>query len=679
MKTESLDYVIARIAIPVPLRKLFDYLIPVTLCSSHPLPGRRVLVSFGKQKKIGMIVEILEKSHYDFNKLKTVETLLDDTPLFSTPVLKLIQWASLYYQQPLGEVFEAAIPNSLRKIEKDSIKKPKKLSSKTLKTPEILTLIPPHFSPNIEQQQAIESITLSLQEFKPFLLHGVTGSGKTEVYIQTVEAVIKQGRQALILVPEIGLTPQLLTRFQQRFTETIIVLNSSLSDKNRLIAWQKAKTGEAAIVIGTRLAAFVPLLNPGIFIIDEEHDPSFKQQDSFRYHARDLLIMRASFEQCPIVLGTATPSLETLHNAQTGKYRHLSLSSRAGCATTPSVQILDVRHKKLEEGLSLSLIKTIQEHLDKKGQVLLFLNRRGFSPVWMCFACGWVANCTHCDAKLTLHFKEKCLRCHHCEFTAPLIESCPSCESKGLGPVGAGTERIEGVLKRHFPTQKIERLDRDTTRKKGTMEAALNRIHQGEAEILLGTQMIAKGHHLPTVTLVAILDIDQALFSTDFRSIERMGQLIIQVAGRTGRAERPGHVILQTCHPEHPSLTKILTEGYLSLAETLLAERRTVKLPPFSYQALIRAEANQPQMALKFLQTLKSDISLQRYPALTLSGPVPAPMERRLKKHRAQLLVQSTSRGNLQKLLSVLNDKINTRTIPYSLKWSFDVDPIDLY
>jgi len=672
MRTTLPGYVIIRVAIPVPLRKLFDYLMPITL-NTHPLPGRRVLVPFGRQKKIGIIVETLSEASVAIDKLKNIEALLDEAPLFSKSILELITWASQYYQQPLGEVFETAMPKLLRKLNPTSIsKKPEnKLNHPAL------TL--PTFSLNAEQTAAIDSITRALQQFKPFLLHGITGSGKTEVYIKIAEEVIKRDRQVLILVPEIGLTPQLLTRFQTRFAESIVVLNSSVPDKKRLIAWEKAKNGEAAIVIGTRLAAFTPLLNPGLFIIDEEHDTSFKQQDSFRYHARDLLIMRASLENCPIVLGTATPSLETLHNAQMGKYQTLNLTTRAGHATPPTVQILDVRHKKLEEGLSLALIKTMQEHLNNQGQVLLFLNRRGYSPIWMCFACGWMANCSHCDAKLTLHFQEKNLKCHHCEFSTPLMTDCPSCSAKNLSAIGAGTERIESVLKRHFPTQNIERLDRDTTRKKGMMAEALKRIHQGEAHILLGTQMIAKGHHLPHVTLVAILDIDQALFSTDFRSIERMGQLITQVAGRTGRAERAGHVILQTSHPEHPLLNQILTQGYLSLAKTLLTERRTMQLPPFSYQALIRAEANQPQTALGFLQSLKKGIVTQEYPSLSLTGPVPAPMEKRLKKFRAQLLIQSSSRRDLQKLLKQLNESISSQTVPYSLKWSFDVDPIDLY
>jgi primosomal protein N' (replication factor Y) len=414
-------------------------------------------------------------------------------------------------------------------------------------------------------------------------------------------------------------------------------------------------------------------------MMDEEHDASFKQQDNFRYHARDLLILRASLEKCPVILGSATPSLETLYNTQIGKFHTLNLPLRAGKATFPSVQILDIRHKKLEEGLSAQLIEMIRVHTQNKNQVLLFLNRRGFAPVFMCFTCGWVASCKNCDAKLTLHHKEQKLECHHCQAIMPLFSECPSCHHPDPKPVGMGTERIEAVLKNHFPDLNIDRIDRDTTRKKGSVEEAMARLHRQETDILLGTQMIAKGHHLPHITLVAILDVDHALFSTDFRSLEKMGQLITQVAGRTGRAEKPGHVVLQTAHPEHPLLKMILEEGYLNFANALLTERKATNLPPYSYQALIRAEAKHPQLALDFLTRIKRSIETNTSKTFTILGPIPAPMERRQQQHRAQLLLQAPKRSSLQTLLSKLIEKMNEDPNQKKIRWSLDVDPIDLY
>jgi len=507
----------------------------------------------------------------------------------------------------------------------------------------------------------------------------VTGSGKTEVYIRVVESALSAGKQALILVPEIGLTPQLLTRFQERFSVPIAVLNSSLTEKQRYLAFEDARTGVAPIVIGTRLSAFAPLKAPGVFIIDEEHDASFKQQEGFRYHARDLLILRATLEHCPVVLGTATPSLETLRNMQTGRFHALALPHRAGNSVPPTVQILDVRHKKLQEGLSAQLIAAMREQMDQQGQVLLFLNRRGYAPVLMCFECDWIATCKNCDAKLTIHYQSQQLRCHHCETSLPIDKHCPSCTAKNPKPVGIGTERLEAALQSLFPSKTIVRIDRDTTRKKGALKEQLESIHAGEAHILLGTQMIAKGHHFPNVTLVAILDIDQALFSIDFRSTEKMGQLITQVAGRAGRAERLGHVILQTQHPEHPLLKQLLAEGYANFAATVLTERQMLNLPPFSHQALIRAEANTLERALGFLAFVKQSAIKTAPKTLKILGPTPAPMERRHGKHRAQLLCQAPKRSALQQLLQTLMPSIESQPIAQTVRWSLDVDPIDLY
>lgn len=664
---------ILRVAIPVPLRRLFDYLPPIESNTVKLEPGMRVLVPFGRRKVVGIIVDIVNHSDHPINKLKRIENCLDPTPLFSKTILSLIQWASRYYQGALGEVFELALPKILRQ-------EPKKIKRKEKQTKKIQTAtVSPALTLNPAQEKAIKNISQHFGQFKTFLLDGVTGSGKTEVYIRVVESALAAGKQVLILVPEIGLTPQLLSRFQERFSVPIAALNSSLTDKQRFEAFENARTGAAPIVIGTRLAAFVPLKNPGVFIIDEEHDPSFKQQEGFRYHARDLLIFRGSLEHCPVVLGTATASLETLHNIQSGRFHKLPLPHRAGNAIFPTLQILDVRHKKCVEGLSSELMVAMREHIANKGQVLLFLNRRGYAPVLMCFACDWVATCKNCDAKMTIHQRSDTLQCHHCELTMPLYKECPSCKTKNPKPVGVGTERLEAALQENFPDSTIVRIDRDTTRKKGELKKAVDLIHEGKADILIGTQMIAKGHHFPNVTLVGILDIDHALFSTDFRSVEKMGQLITQVAGRSGRAERPGHVILQTCHPNHPLLKQLLEKGYSEFANSLLTERKMTNLPPYSYHVLIRAEANQIEKALAFLSFVKKEAISKSIPQLTISGPTSAPMERRLGKHRAQLLLQAPERSALQKLLQNLVPKIESNIIVNTVKWSLDVDPIDMY
>jgi primosomal protein N' (replication factor Y) len=669
---------ILRIAIPTPLRGLFDYLPPCDTNLSALMPGVRVRVPFGTREQIGILVATSTHSDFDPSKLKHAYSILDEQPLFPDSLLKLIHWASNYYHGSLGEIFEACLPSWLRKGKESYPIDPSLLLLKAT-----TSLEEPYPDLNVEQQHAVDIILKSTSTFQTFLLEGITGSGKTEVYMRLIEHCLQQQLQALVLVPEIGLTPQMLSRFQSRFKVPIAVLHSSISEKKRFEAWQLARQGDAPIVIGTRSAAFTPLKSPGLFIIDEEHDASFKQQDSFRYSARDLLIRRAQIEQCPIVLGSATPSLETRYNAEQQRYMRLSLPTRAGNAKPPVIHVLDTRHKRLDEGLSAQLIKHVRDHLQDQGQVLLFLNRRGFSPVLMCFDCGFVANCKQCDARLTVHHKNQQLKCHHCESTIPLYKHCPECQNKDLQPLGVGTERVENVLKIHFPNHEIIRIDRDTTRRKGKMKEVVERIHNNEAHILLGTQMIAKGHHFPNVTLVGILDIDGALFSTDFRSLERLGQLVTQVAGRAGRAERLGQVVLQTCHPEHPLLRKLLEQGYGSFADRLLIERRATGLPPFSYQALIRAEAKKSEHSLLFLKKIKDNLranSLVDSRGLKILGPIAAPMERRIGQYRSQLLLQSDTRLSLQKVIKHLIATIESNAaLSRSVRWSLDVDPIDMY
>lgn len=682
----------ARVAIATPLRKLFDYKIPEDM---HITSGMRVLITFGRQEKIAVVHEIISESSVPSDKLKFIIAVLDKKRLFTDSILKLIHWSSQYYQGALGEVYEAALPMRLRKIT-PTLKK--QIEDQILVTPLSSSLSPSSAIPfslgedkqvinklNNFQKSAIEKISQDFGKFQTFLLEGVTGSGKTEVYLHIVEAILQQGKQALILVPEIGLTPQLLSRFQNRFSCPIALLHSSLTEKKRYEAWEMARTGQASIVIGTRSAIFTPLPNPGILIIDEEHDGSFKQQEGFRYHARDLMILRGSLEQCPVILGSATPSFETLHNANNHKYSRLPLPNRAGKAKPPTFKILDIRHKKLEEGVSTQLFTEIEHHLNKQGQVLLFLNRRGFAPILMCFDCGYIAQCKNCDAKLTVHNRSQKLLCHHCDLQSPFLTTCLSCASTSIKPLGIGTERIEDVLKMRFPDKHIVRLDRDTTRTKGSLESAFQDIRDNKAEIIIGTQMIAKGHDFPNVTLVGVIDTDHALYSSDFRSLERMGQLLTQVAGRAGRAEKLGEVVLQTCHPEHPLLKILLEEGYAAFAEKLLLERKTISLPPYSYQTLLRSEATTLENAMNFLQAARTEAngihkqSVSSDINLSIHGPIPSPMERRIGKYHAQLLLQSHKRHTLQALVAKLIPQLDQHPLSRKVRWSIDVDPIDLF
>jgi primosomal protein N' (replication factor Y) len=508
----------------------------------------------------------------------------------------------------------------------------------------------------------------------------VTGSGKTEVYLKAVEAVLVQGGQVLVLVPEIGLTPQLVARFEARLTAPIAVMHSALNDSERLAAWQAARTGEAAVVIGTRSAVFTPLPRLQLIIIDEEHDPSFKQQDGVRYHARDVAILRASHEKVPVVLGSATPSLESVYNAEQGRYQWLSLPERTAGAQPPRVQTLDQRRLKQFDGLSPPLIEALRQTLAHGEQSLVFLNRRGFAPVLMCHDCGWLAPCTRCDARLTVHRGSRKLRCHHCGAEAPLPSVCPVCASANLHGIGEGTERIEQALAQALPAARIERIDRDSTRRKGALEEKFARVHTGAVDILVGTQMLAKGHDFPNLTLVAVVNADQGLYSSDFRSEERLVQQLMQVAGRAGRADKPGTVLIQTWHPDNPVFQAIATHDYREFARYALAERNSADYPPASHLALVRAESARPRVALEFLERarrLGQELGLPR--GVQLHDVVPAAMERRAGRYRAQLLVQSNARPALHEFLGRWRAALDAMPRAREVRWALDVDPVDLY
>jgi primosomal protein N' (replication factor Y) len=529
---------------------------------------------------------------------------------------------------------------------------------------------------NSEQQQAVDTIKAT-EGFHSFLLEGITGSGKTEVYLQLIEHYLQQGKQALVLVPEIGLTPQTLNRFQRRFRCPIITLHSAMTDNERLKAWEKARRGKAGIVIGTRSAVFTPLANPGIIIIDEEHDSSFKQQDGFRYSARDVAIKRAATEKTPIVLGSATPSLESLHNALTGRYQHLQLTQRATGATAPRFELLDIRHAPMDEGFSPELLRAIRGELNAGNQVLVFINRRGFSPVLICHDCGFVAQCHHCDARLTVHYQQRLLRCHHCESQQPLPSQCPECHGNHLDFQGIGTERSEQALQRLFPNTPVLRIDRDTTSRKYAMQEMIEQIHRGEPSILVGTQMLAKGHHFADVTLVAVLDADGGLFSADFRAPEKMGQLLIQVAGRAGREQKPGRVIIQTHQPDHPLMISLVNDSYQQFARQLLEERKSRHLPPFSHLALVKAEARSIELPEQFLRELRQAIEANT--DVQMIGPLPAPMARRAGHFRVQLLLQSGQRSSLHQAVTRLCSAGDANPLGKKVRWHIDIDPIEAF
>jgi primosomal protein N' (replication factor Y) len=528
-----------------------------------------------------------------------------------------------------------------------------------------------------EQHEAVESISASLGSFGAFVLHGITGSGKTEVYLQVVERALARGQRALVLVPEIGLTPQLVERFSERFDVPLSVLHSALTDTERLEAWRGAFSGHSRIVLGTRSAVFAPVRDLGVIIVDEEHDASFKQHEGgFRYSARDLAVVRAQQAGVPVVLGSATPALETLHNVTTGRYVKLVLPRRAAQSVPPQTALVDLRVNAGEGGISTPAIQAIERHLKDGGQVLVFLNRRGYAPTLLCTACGWVAPCKDCDARLTVHRTADRLRCHHCGADQPLPQRCLTCGFT-VKPVGQGTERIEETLAKLFPNMPIVRLDRDVVRKRGDMETVMERMHSGEARLLVGTQMVTKGHHFPNVTLVVVLNADQGLFSTDFRAAERLAQTLIQVAGRAGRGDKPGEVLIQTEFPEHPLLGRLLTDGYDGFAAAALEERSQAEWPPFSRLAAIRDSAPTAEAALEFLKDARALITPPRN--VQMRGPVPAAMAKRAGRYHAQLLLESSDRGSLHRFIDTWLPQVEQLKSARRVRWALDVDPIELF
>ena len=726
---------IVRVALAVPLPRFFDYLY---LPDLTPIVGGRVLVPFGSQKRVGIVVDLPASSDVAKEKLKPIIDVLDAESLFNSTTWDWLAWSANYYRAALGDVLFQALPVKLRHgesavkndrtfwritelgkqaLESGELKRAKKqiealnllltqdlekgnneISSaiwSALKGKDYVEeiIVPTEQKSwqkalgdnplvnldnrlTLNKQQALAFSQLLFQEgFNVWLLEGVTGSGKTEIYLQYIEEVLKKGKQVLVLVPEIGLTPQTVRRFQARFNVEIDVLHSNLNDTQRLNVWERARTGQSAIVIGTRSALFTQFSDLGLIILDEEHDGSFKQQDGWRYHARDLGIVLAQKLNIPILLGSATPSLESVNNVQNGKYHHLVLSKRAGNATALRQFVIDLKHQRIQNGLSEPLLKRMREHLEKGNQVLLFLNRRGFAPVLLCHECGWIDECHHCEKPYTYHQHQRVLRCHHCGAQKTVPMQCGHCGSTHLVTTGLGTEQLEETLKARFPQYNIARIDRDSTARKGKLEGYLEDIQQGKSQILIGTQMLAKGHHFPNVTLVALVNVDNALFSLDFRAEERLAQLYVQVAGRSGRAEKQGEVVLQTHYPDHPLLTTLLEKGYQAFAEETLKLRHNMGLPPFSFQALFKAQCRHSEEAENALSQLASFFYEQKIEGLQVLGPIPAPFSKKAGQYRWQLLLQHASRKQLQAALSRYSPELIKSS---QVRLILDVDPLDL-
>jgi primosomal protein N' (replication factor Y) len=727
---------ILNIALPVPLRRSFDYLLKGGEQDPPLQPGLRIKVPFGQSRtRTGILLGVARITELPLERLKPIISVIDRTPVFDTVQMKLLLWASDYYHHPIGEVLFGALPSPLKRGEpiKTKIETTWRLTDagkdadlrmmkrapaqarlmvlmqtcpagelqQQLKhqqwrnalaalcekgliercpadappahpetTPKIITLNP-------DQTLAADRIKEHLNEAKRYLLYGVTGSGKTEVYIEIIKAVLAAGRQALVLVPEIGLTPQLVQRLSEGVGAHPAVLHSALSEGERVRAWRAAEDGTAAIILGTRSAVWAPLKHPGVLIIDEEHDASYKQQEGFRYSARDVAVMRAKISGVPVVLGTATPSMESMQNVHAKKFSCLPLDSRAGDAGHPAIIIVDMRSKAMRGALSFELIDAITAELNKHNQVLLFLNQRGFSPMVMCHVCGWTAKCKRCDARMIFHKRLNIYSCHRCSAQSRPVATCPDCGGGELLQLGHGTERLTETVAELFPAAKILRIDRDSTRRKGAIQAMFKQINAGEADILIGTQMLAKGHHFPKLTLVGIIDSDRGLFSADFRASERMAQLFIQVSGRAGRETTPGKVMIQTHYPHHPIILSMAKCNYSEFTEIILRERREANLPPFSYMTVLRAEDHRRAAVERFLSEAKRLLT-SAHPGLEAYGPMPAILEKHAGRFRYQLLIQSNDRNLMQRALAPWSRSLETLPSAKRVRWSLDVDPQEL-
>ncbi len=721
-----------KVALPLPLPQLFDYLAPPDDPAQLNWIGCRVRVPFGKRSLIGVVAAI---GPAEAARPRCIDARLDRLPVFDAELWQSLQWAARYYQRALGDVLFTAMPAWLREGREipDSgttgwrlcgdtegarlrtgglparlvhvlAEAPlaemqlderlpgwrsaaRSLRSRGLLEPFQIGAVVTHQPvagplPNDEQQKAIDAVAACFGTFHSALLDGVTGSGKTEVYLSLIERCLAAGKQALVLVPEIGLTPQTRRRFAERLPVMVHVLHSELPDGERARVHAAFARGEGRVLLGTRSAIFVPLPEAGLIVVDEEHDSSYKQQDGFRYSARDLALVRGKALGVPVLLGSATPSLESLQQVNLGRSQRLRLARRATGASAPRVEVLDVRRRPMADGLIEPVFARIAETLARGEQVLVFRNRRGYAPVLHCHDCGWSARCSRCDSPMTVHARGRRLLCHHCAARAAVPEACPNCESLALLPQGAGTERLEQGLAERFPDARLVRIDRDTTQGRDAFERRLGELGDGPG-ILIGTQMLAKGHDLAKLSLVVVCSVDEGLFSVDFRAAERLAQLLIQVSGRAGRADRPGTVLLQTHHPDHALLHTLLQGGYPAFAEQALAERRAAGFPPFRHLALLRSEALDPLAVDAFLQCarrlLGNEVGGFGTERVQAFGPMPAPMPRREGRMRAQLLLSAVDRPALQSLLRGWTPQLHALSEARTVRWSLDVDPVDLY
>lgn len=731
---------IISVAVPVPLRQTFDFL-PANE-QDLPVLGARVKVPFGPRTLIGVVVALKDDSDLPLSRLKPIKETIDQRAVLAPDLLSLASWISQYYLAPLGEVCELMLPVILRQggdLEPPAVKSWRLTDLGRSSPVEELNRAPlqlaiirrfmqhqeltaSHFKDetsswrqalrsliekgwvtehtehpklastsadtsevdlNADQQAAFHAIhgALEAQQFSCTLLHGVTGSGKTEVYFAAMQEVLDQQRQVLLLVPEIGLTPQLMDRIATRFTVPVVSMHSALNERERHIAWWHSASGDAKIIVGTRSAIFSPFANLGLIVVDEEHDASYKQQDGVRYQARDVAIYRAKKANIPIILGSATPALETYANAQSGKYQLSSLTRRATDTALPKVELVDLNLQPSNDGLSPALMEAIKHTLANSQQVMLFLNRRGFAPVLYCAACKQTAKCHRCDSHLTIHRRANRMRCHHCGYEGRITPQCDHCKAEELVEVGDGTQRVEEALAMRFPHAEVLRIDRDSTRRKGELEAMLGQARDGDADIIVGTQLITKGHDFPNIGLVGVLDVDQGLYSTDFRAPEHLFQQLVQVSGRAGRRDTVGRVLIQTRFPDHPLFKSVQSHDFNAFAKQLLSEREAADFPPFGYFALIRAESPHQAAAMQFLRRAKQDIQAQA--GVVVLDAVPAPMERRAGRYRAQLLITAEQRSALhatlhQWLYHVSTDK-EAKKRANSVRWSLDIDPLDFY
>jgi primosomal protein N' (replication factor Y) len=662
---------IARLVLDVPLNTVFDYRLEDASESDR---GRLAVVPFGKRTAVGVIVDLAAgESAVDPSRLKSVTRVLRDAPPVATDDLKLLRFASEYYHHPLGQAVVGALPLRLRKPPKDTLPRGRRSRPASRRPNDESAVVHPLTA---AQREAVEAVRAKSHRFAAFLLLGVTGSGKTEVYLRLADDVLARGAQVLMLVPEIALTPQLEAMVQARFPHTRLVsLHSALNETERLANWRAAQSGEARIVLGTRLAVYTPLPQLGLIVVDEEHDGSFKQTEGFCYSARDIAVTRAHQRGVPVVLGSATPSLESYFNAKSGRYELLDLPHRIN-SRPPRIDCIALDRRRTAGGLTPQLLHAIEACITRKEQALVFINRRGYAPVLTCRQCGWLSGCDRCSAQLVLHTPKLRLHCHHCGHERRVPSACPECGEPDLTPVGQGTQRVEEALRGHFPQARVLRIDRDSTRRKNAWDAMRSRIRSRDVDILVGTQILAKGHDFPHLALVGVLNADSMLYSADFRAAERLYALLTQVAGRAGRGESQGEVLIQTEYPAHPLYAALRSQDFRRFADQLLAERRQARFPPFVHQALLRAEAREVARAFEFLEHARR-LGREIGGNIELFDPVPAVLVRLAGRERAQLLAQSDARADLQAFLKTWRARL-AQGKSARVRWALEVDPLEL-